>query len=264
MTERPNRRPPSSEAGRRAGAGLRTAKGNDMKISDLVDRLVETDREYKDGTIASVREGGDGYEVTLKDSWSLWVSPKPDPPPRVGDAIRLYTSRITCVRGIFINGKKIRYQTAEEYRAEELRRLAADKEERRITAEACREETDRRIAALPEPLRRRLAGFRTRKADFDSECMPYELMCCEQAVILADRLKTVESLAEFRSLPWEKQREAIPELDEDHSGNSFGFACRLAYHLLTDPENVVREHGAMCVLVGCKDYGCQYGTKEAT
>lgn len=46
--------------------------------------------------------------------------------------------------------------------------------------------------------------------------------------------------------------------DDGHSGNTFGCAARLAYHYLTEQENIVREHGALVPLVGCEKYGCPH------
>lgn len=45
-------------------------------------------------------------------------------------------------------------------------------------------------------------------------------------------------------------------ISEGHSGNTFGMACRLAYLYLTEPENVIKLHGALAPLVGSKEYGC--------
>lgn len=57
-------------------------------------------------------------------------------------------------------------------------------------------------------------------------------------------------------LDYEKQIQKVPDLDEGHSGNSFGVSCRLAYWFIKEPEYVYKEHGALCPLIGCKNYGC--------
>ena len=57
---------------------------------------------------------------------------------------------------------------------------------------------------------------------------------------------------------WDFQKAFIPDLNEGHSGNSFGMSCRLAYNYLQDEEMVFFEHGALTPLVGCAEYGCAH------
>ena len=47
-----------------------------------------------------------------------------------------------------------------------------------------------------------------------------------------------------------------PYYGNEHSGNTFGFSVRLAYLMAERPDLIAMEHGALCPLVGCKDYGC--------
>lgn len=84
------------------------------------------------------------------------------------------------------------------------------------------------------------------------------MMCCTQAVKIADCLKTIELIKRWKELPWEKQKKKFPQLDEGHSGNTFECSVYLAELYLTSPEKVVLAHGAMVPLVGCKAYGCTH------
>ena len=76
---------------------------------------------------------------------------------------------------------------------------------------------------------------------------------------------TTEKIKEFHDLSWEEQLKLIPEDQKEafsgHSGNTFGSACRLANHYLTNQENVILEHGALVYLVGCEEYGCLHEGK---
>lgn len=56
----------------------------------------------------------------------------------------------------------------------------------------------------------------------------YNIFCCEQAVVIAESLKTKEKIAEFFKLNYDIQKEMVPLLSDDHSGNTFGMSCKLA------------------------------------
>jgi hypothetical protein len=159
-------------------------------------------------------------------------------------------------RGIAINGTVVFYRTPAEQRAKERADSEAYDAKKRAAFVEHRAEHDARIAALPEPFQRRLARFQQNNPDFRWQNEGYELFCCEQAVAIADRLKMPEAVAAFSKLEWEQQKEQVPEIDEGHSGNTFDASVRLAMHHVSNPENVVMEHGALCPLVGCRDYGC--------
>lgn len=55
----------------------------------------------------------------------------------------------------------------------------------------------------------------------------YNIFCCEQAVVIAESLKTKEKIAEFFKLNYDIL-EMVPLLSDDHSGNTFGMSCKLA------------------------------------
>jgi hypothetical protein len=55
-----------------------------------------------------------------------------------------------------------------------------------------------------------------------------------------------------------KQRLAVPELSNGHSGNTFGFACFFAALRFWTPEQAVDAHGALTRVVGCAENGCMH------
>lgn len=69
----------------------------------------------------------------------------------------------------------------------------------------------------------------------------YNLFCCEQAVLISETLKEKERIIEFHKSDWEKQKEMVPSLSEEHSGNTFQMSCRLAISYLPEMKTIIRE-----------------------
>ena len=221
------------------------------------------DTEYQDHTITSIDETWDtGWAVTMDTGWTIIVQNE-GIEPHVGDAIRLYGpgwGRI--VRGIDINGRTVRYLSADEQKGENQRQIL--ERQRRDEAEYSRksERFEAEIAALPEPFQVRIRRFQhARPVAFNVEHLGYELFTCQEAVKIADHCKTVEGIQAFRDLPYEDQRAVI---SDQHSGNTFGAACGLARLYLTQPDVLWQQHGALCPLVGCKEYGCYAAYPDVT
>lgn len=220
-----------------------------------------SDFEFEDKTIKSVRDEGSGYSLEATDGWSLWCAKVEGIVPKAGDTMRLWGRGIGhTVRGIAINGRIVRYETAQEERDRHAREQASRDMERLAKAEANKAANDARVAALPDVFQRRIARFRQGHPDFWWQHQPYELFVCEQAVAIADALrpKGADAVLAFSKLYWKQQKMVVPALDDGHSGNTFGAACRLAHWYLNQPENVVREHGALTPLTGCDEYGCTH------
>ena len=60
----------------------------------------------------------------------------------------------------------------------------------------------------------------------------YNIFCCEQGILIANALETKEKIVEFHKADWDVQKEMVPMLSDDHSGNTFGMSCRLAISYL--------------------------------
>lgn len=214
------------------------------------------DPEYEDEVLTEVLDGGDGWWSLMMGSMGIGAPKRADHTPQVGERVRLWGRGIGYpVRGIAVGTVVLRYETEQEMRARFARESEAREREQRAAHEANRAQTEARVAALPEPFRRRIARFRANNPDFGWKYEGYELFVCEQAVVIANALQSPGAIRAWRELPWEAQRAAVPGLDDGHSGNTFGAACVLAHWYLTEPENVVREHGALAPLVGSVEYG---------
>lgn len=56
----------------------------------------------------------------------------------------------------------------------------------------------------------------------------YNLFSCEEGIKIAESLKTKDKIIEFHKATWEEQKIMVPTIDDGHSGNTFGMACKLA------------------------------------
>lgn len=216
------------------------------------------DAEFRDHTIEKVEgPGGGWWTVTDSEGWSIGVPEKDGIVPRVGSSIRFYGQGIGFpVRGISIDGRAVYYRTPAEEEAKRIEDVAESERLQRAKFARDIAKHDATYAALPPELRRRIDGFRATSPDWRWRFEAYEAFACAEAVKIATACETVERAREFARLDWPKQRKRVPALDDGHSGNTFGFACRLAHWLLSTPATVEVEHGALCPLVGCAQYGC--------
>lgn len=217
------------------------------------------DTEREDGTIERV-EGPDKngwYSATSSNGWTCGVSAEYGVVPKVGDRFVTWGGIGFPIRGQTINGRVLYYRTPEEQNVENQKANEKRQAERVADYEGKRSDFDARVTALPAPFAQRIDAFRAYGGDaWRYEFEPYELMCCEQAVRLADRFMTADAIKAFAALDWKSQEAAFPEIDKGHSGNSWSASLGLARVFVEQPELVFKMHGALCPLVGCDAYGC--------
>jgi hypothetical protein len=215
------------------------------------------DTDFTERTVTGVEADGE-YWTIYCDGWCFGVRKDAGVEPHVGDIARFYPGGIGyAVRGLLLNGREVFYRTPEEQDEKHRRENEhARAERKRQFEETGRAQLDAAYAELPLEFKQRIDGFRARNPDFRWQHEPYEMFACTEAVKIAAAVMTTDQLAGFRQLSHEEQKTLVPDLGEGHSGNTLGVACRLAYWWMTNPENVVREHGALCPLLGCKEYGC--------
>ena len=215
------------------------------------------DNQYEITTIKSVSGSAPNWTFEREDGWSFSFTHK-NIVPKVGDSVRFYGKGTGyTVRGLFVNGKKVFYRTKAQQVAKDNKYFADQDRKRKLHFKKNRKKYETRIAALPEMFRNRINGFRKSKKEFDVDHLGYELFTCEQAVVIATALKTADAIARFYKLDYAVQKTLVPGLDACHSGNTFGCACALAKTYLEDSSIVPQMHGALCPLVGCRDYGCR-------
>lgn len=204
--------------------------------------------------------------VTFDGCWSLFVENADQLDIHPGDTVRLWGRGLGwTVRGIAIGDLVIRYCTEAEQDAQDAIDRDAAKAARRAEFENNRADLDAKYDALPEVFRQRIDRFRAGNPDFRWEFEAYEMVCCIDAVKIAEWCKInrerpdqswFTAVMAFSDLPSDRQAEA--GIDDGHSGNTFGMACKLAATYVLCPPDVVKIHGAMTALVGCVDYGCTH------
>ena len=224
----------------------------------------KNDDQFQDKYLKEVKEDKDGYTFTFDNGWSWGIDKKSGIVPKVGDQTRCYGKGIGyTIRGFFVNGKKVFYRTEkqEEQRHKDWYDEERKKKEQKFIDE--KEDRDRRIKLLSDSMQKRLQGFFERNKDFRIEYEPYELFCLEQAVVIARTLRMKGEIDNFSSQEFEVQIKMVPGISDQHSGNTFGFSCLMAKILLSgNDEYIIKNHGAMCHLVGCEEYGCWSTTQK--
>ena len=179
-------------------------------------------------------------------------------PPQVGDIARVYAKWGSTIRGVDLRGEPLFYKTQAELDAEHAEWVADHKERKRKRFKKDRRKLDRQFASLPDVFQRRISWFRAWNPDFRVDNESYEMMVCLDAVKIAQACGTEAKVRQFLEGSWAKQHELVPDLEEGHSGNSFGAAVNLARLYLHDPILVMAEHGALTPLVGCEEFGCAH------
>lgn len=222
----------------------------------------------EEGVITEVTpyKDGPGWSVGYGDSMGCGVRDV-GVEPKVGDTLTIFGQFGYSFHGQALNGQVIWYLSPEEEESEFEASQRARQAQQRAEFEANRATLDADYDSLPETFKERIDKFRRTNPEFRWEFEGYEMMCCKDALKIAaycsvNRLAegeeptAAENVGAYQKLPYEEQKKA--GITEGHSGNSFGFAVRLAYLWVTDPGMVVQEHGALTPLVGCIEYGCPH------
>jgi hypothetical protein len=219
------------------------------------------DTDFEEVLLKEVKPcNGGGYDLTRWDGWSFYCPPTDNVIPKAGMMARFYGKGLGfTVRGLFIDGKKVFYLSKSEQEEKDRQDIIDSHNKQKAEFEKNKVSYFERISKLPDCFQKRIAKFQNTNSDFDWEFGGYELFCCEQAVIIADTLKTKEQLEVFLKMDdWDKQIALVPNLDKGHSGNTFSCAKALARHYIINPDIVILSHGALTPLVGCKEYGCPH------
>lgn len=220
----------------------------------------ERDAQYWEEVISSVDAQETGWAVS-GDIGTLWVQDLEGAgfAPEVGMVIRFYGRGFGYqVRGVDINGATFRYQTEAQLEAEHQRNLIESQNRQKADFAAKRGEYEAAYKVLPAVFQQRIDRFRANNPDFNFRFLGYELFCCTEAMKIAEGLATEEAIEQFGKMSYEEQKAALPALDYDnHSGNTFGCARILARLYVSETQLVAQWHGALCPLVGCREYGCK-------
>jgi hypothetical protein len=231
-----------------------------MTLTREQTRARAIDQLPKTITLDDVTEDEHRFSLSGNGTW-FGLDKKYGVSPKIGDVVNLYTHRGSLIRGLDLNGVPVFYKTEADLREDHERYVEKQNRRHDEEFEAHRFEMDAAFDALPEVFKRRVALFRANNPRFRQDFEAYEMSACTDAVRLAEWASVQNdpgaSITRFSKASYKRQKQMVPGLAYDqHSGNSFGFAVRLAFHYVTEPENVYQEHGAMVPLVGCEEYGC--------
>jgi hypothetical protein len=232
----------------------------------MISIKAENDKEFEIKELESVtpHTDGEGWTFDFVEGFTFWMDKPYDdfPAPKAGDLMKLWGKGIGYqVRGLMLinetGGHLAYYKTAEELQEENKKQVEESNECKRLEFEKEAYSLALRVAKLPAIFQQRINKFVHRKGyDWRWKFLSYELFCCEQAVLIAEKLKTPEEVEKFNKLTFKEQKELIPEIADGHSGNTFGAAVSYAYWLLKDQKVLFNAHGAIAGLVGCEEYGC--------
>lgn len=212
---------------------------------------------YKEsGAITEVSES-DNYFTVHRGSTVCGLKKKYGVVPKVGDLLTVHTKGgpFGSIVGMDLNGVPVFFVTKEQFEAYRERKSAEYEEKKQKEFQENKTKMDEQYAALPKVFQERIDRYRKNNLTFRVDYESYELFCCEQAVIIADTLKSPEEVQTFNKLSWEEQLKKVPGLSDGHSGNTFGCACSLAFWYLSKPEVISKINGALAPLVGSEEYG---------
>lgn len=235
------------------------------ELTDVQLKVIQLDGQYeehlvKDVTFSDLKDDKLDMFLSLEGSghFSLEVGDG-DPFIRVGDTVRLYGRGFGFpVRGFVGRGHVYFYRTEDEDKERHRVWVEEERMKRENALQKERVDRDLRIQALPEVFQKRIHAFQKAREHFRRDHEPYELFCCEQAVALAAYVHSEEALEAFSKMSFEDQKFLVPVWSNDHSGNTASFSILLAniYQRNQELHLIEKCHGALCPLVGCKEYGC--------
>ena len=221
----------------------------------------DKDTEYDENTLTGVKTDGEHYELQCDNSFILLRNvERVSAPPTAGERVRFYGKGLGYpVRGWSVEGRVYAYMSAKEAEQQRVQAIEEADAKKAVEFAAGLAEFNARIGKLPELIQERITRFRA-KNGWGPAFLTYELFVCEEAVKIAEVCETVEGVDEFIKLPTSTQTKMV---SDQHSGNTFGMAVRLAHAYLKEPALLPRMHGALCALVGCEEYGCWAASQEA-
>ncbi len=211
--------------------------------------------EKENYIIKEVTEHDDCFSISTTQGIGFVIYKKYGVIPKAGDTVALYIKDFSSIRGIDLNGNPLFYKTDEQLEEDRQKWLKENEEKKQKEFAENVHKMDGQYNNLPDFFKQRIDRFRNNNKRFRIDYESYELFCCEQAVVIANACKTAEEVQLFHKKPYKEQRKQVAGLSDQHSGNTFGCACSLAYQYLLNPENVVKMYGALSPLVGSDEYG---------
>jgi hypothetical protein len=220
------------------------------------------DNEYKVHVLENVKQCGNDLTLTVNGGSCLNVS-KPKFKVEKGMKVRFYGKGFGyTVRGVAIEDKNdklkiIYYRTPKEAEQNHQKYYRNEDKKKQKKFEENKEAMDKEYESLPELFRKRIDRFRSGNSNFRRDFEGYEMFCCKEAIKIANALKTEDNIRKWKDLNYDEQKKLV-DIEDGHSGNTFGCSVTLAILYVSNPEFIIQSHGALATLVGCKEYGCTH------
>ena len=230
---------------------LTTLLRGDRDAGLTIPELIEREASSQDIVVERAKrfEEGSRWEVSWDGGISCVLDY--DGEIEVGDTLTMYPGAQLGDRryGWAINGELVEWATPWERLVRELEWWAQRDRRNREDYERLKPEMDAAYEALPDELKDRIDRFRDADPNFRMNDERYEMAATGDAPKIAaalqpqiealeisrddDEEEWLDAVAKifdaFREQPWETSREMVPDLQEGHSGNTFGGAVALGY-----------------------------------
>ena len=195
--------------------------------------------------IEKVKDLDDAYEISTESGICFILSKDHKVVPKPEDTVTLYTFNCSSIRGVDINGEKVFYKSDEQLEKErkEYHKKLQKQREERFKKE--KPKLDEKYKNLPKPFKDRIDKFRDNCDNFRVEYESYEMLCCVEAVKIANVFDSAEELTNFTGDLFKKCN-----LSDGHSGNTFGAAKFLAKVYLENPKHLKNIPAAIAPIVG--------------
>lgn len=195
--------------------------------------IKKTDKEFQERTIDAVSDDGDGWDICIDRNGHLFVKKVDGFEPKNGMIMRTYGKGFGySVRGVDIDNVTHFYRTPEQAEQDHKDWCENHKKEQKERYEKAKNQLEEDYKSLPPEYQKRIDRLRKKDPDTRYEWESYEMFILKQSAIIASKFKTEEEVAEWSKSSWDEQVKKVPELDEGHSGNTFGCAVQFAKRYL--------------------------------
>lgn len=201
------------------------------------------------------------FDIHLEDSMGFGLEDKFQVTPKVGDTIQLKTEGFSTIAGVKLNGKILYEKTKADLDREHEEWKANDERKKKADFERDKQKMDADYDALPYVFQKRIDRFRRNNPNFRWEMEPYVMFATKEAIKIIDKIKTLDEVIAFGKLDYKEQKKIV-DLDDGHSGGTFGEAMDLACTFKTNIHWVPFVHSSLARIGGCESVGCLPPTDE--
>lgn len=216
--------------------------------------IAHTGNRYITMVLDDVKGDVDSDFTAISQHRGLLVKAKWGKTPKVGDTLIVIEAKNGRIRGLVLNQDLLFYHDDLHLELYRRRKLSEAQREKLETFERQRADLDATYRSLPRVFKMRIDRFRREGPNFRINFESYDMMTCQQATIMQQQLIKPREVKRFAKLDYSLQKLRVAGLDEGHSGNSFGFSCRLAYWYAiyrTTKKPRLKERVKQCIIQNC-------------